>query len=61
MLSDSLHCFDVCFFCLHRRQEILSNMPRKADVEQAKDYFDLMATYASELRKLQSRIRQDIR
>ncbi|XP_054287526.1 uncharacterized protein LOC129003258 [Macrosteles quadrilineatus] len=44
-----------------RRQEILGNEPMKPNVEQAKDYFDLMANYATELRKLQGHIRQDIR
>lgn len=60
-LIDGWNNVDFLFIWLHRRQEILSNRPRKADVEQAKEYFDLMATYASELRKLQSLIREDIR
>uniref|UniRef100_A0A1B6MQA4 guanylate cyclase n=1 Tax=Graphocephala atropunctata TaxID=36148 RepID=A0A1B6MQA4_9HEMI len=44
-----------------RRRAILTNKPRMPDAVQAKNYFDLMANYASELRKLQALIRDDIR
>ncbi|KAG8330393.1 hypothetical protein J6590_064845 [Homalodisca vitripennis] len=43
------------------RKAILNNKPRDKDPKRAKDYFDLMANYASELRKLQALIREDIK
>ncbi|CAH1405097.1 unnamed protein product [Nezara viridula] len=43
------------------RQKILKNQNQKASVEEAKTYFDMMAQYADELRKLQKTVRIQIR
>lgn len=44
-----------------RREEILKNRKREPSVDHAIDYFDSMATYIDELRKLQRELRRMIR
>ena len=44
-----------------RRDEILRNLKREPSVEDAIAYFDSMATYVDELRKLQRELRHMIR
>lgn len=50
----------MCFL-LRRRDEILQNLKREPSVEDAIAYFDSMATYVDELRKLQRELRHMIR
>ena len=45
----------------YRRDEILQNRKREPNVEDAIAYFDSMATYVDELRKLQKELRHMIR
>ena len=45
----------------YRRDEILQNQKREPSVEDAIAYFDSMATYVDELRKLQRELRHMIR
>lgn len=52
LLYVELHC---------RRDEILRNQKREPSVEDAIAYFDSMATYVDELRKLQRELRHMIR
>lgn len=45
----------------YRREEILRNRKRPQSIEDAIAYFDSMATYVDELRKLQKELRHMIR
>lgn len=47
--------------CILRRGEILRNQKREPSVDDAIAYFDSMATYIDELRKLQRELRHMIR
>lgn len=51
---------DLCLMCC-RKEEILGNSQRKKSHEVAKIYFDNMASYVDELRKLQGVLRVKIR
>lgn len=45
----------------NRSSLIIKNQKRKADVEEAIGYFDVMASYLDDLRKIQRKVRQTIR
>lgn len=45
----------------YRRDEILQNQKREPNIDDAIAYFDSMATYVDELRKLQRELRHMIR
>ncbi|KAK9496336.1 hypothetical protein O3M35_013354 [Rhynocoris fuscipes] len=45
----------------YNQRKILNNVRQTPSVEDAKKYFDLMATYVDELRKLQATLRRQIR
>lgn len=46
---------------MHRNAIILKNQTREASVDDAIKYFDLMATFLDELRKIQRELRHQIR
>lgn len=53
--------FVVSLYMMHRSSLIIRNQKRKADVEEAIGYFDVMASYLDDLRKIQRKVRQTIR
>lgn len=59
----SLFCFGFysCSYMTNRSSLIIKNQKRKADVEEAIGYFDVMASYLDDLRKIQRKVRQTIR